>query len=120
MVLLFMFSDNPSPGTGEKTSVSHLSDAEAKRARERARYLSMSPEQVETLRQNKKNYYLNKKGLGASPVGSIPTDKILDPINGLFQVCSFIIDVSCFSIMLIINVQQKDIVRIKTMEHVLR
>jgi hypothetical protein len=91
MVFSFMFSAHPSPEIGEKTGAAQLGVTETKRARDRARYLSMSPEQVETLRQNKKKYYLNKKNAGPARVGPTPIDEILEPNNGIFESCSFII-----------------------------
>jgi hypothetical protein len=79
----------------------------------------MSPEQVETLRQNKRKYYLKKKALsagnlqtcgslmGTADVGSTPSEKIIHSVNGIFEiimymfiivVCSF-----CFVLLIISN-----------------
>jgi hypothetical protein len=55
---------------------------EAEKERHRARYCSMSPEQVDTLRQNKRNYYLRKKGVCATTTANLEIGTQMATGNG--------------------------------------
>ena len=79
------------------------SNSEAKVMRERARYYSMSPDQLETLRQNKKNYYLKKKNsAGASDTSNVETEstrshlgcgseKMIHATSGIFDILCILV-----------------------------
>jgi hypothetical protein len=56
-----MLSAHPCPENVGTEGSMQMKDREAEKNRHRARYYSMSPEQVETLRQNKRKYYLKRK-----------------------------------------------------------
>jgi hypothetical protein len=89
-----MLSGQHCPETAETTDPTHMKVREAENKRQRARYCSMSPEQVEALRQYKRSNYLKRKAVAAgslqkcgslidaADVGSTPTQLF----NGIFLI----------------------------------
>ena len=98
-----MSSVQHSHGNNGEAESTQQSNSEAKVMRERARYYSMSPDQMETLRQNKRNYYLKKKkNAGASGTRSVQTEstqshlacaseKIIHASSGIFDILCILV-----------------------------